>query len=412
MSELSPIVPKPDHVPDEAVYDFDMYRDPALLVDPHERVREIVRDAPSVFWTPRNGGHWVVTGFAENYAASRDTESFSSQLTPPEMAEAMAAQMPAGVHIPSPTPITLDPPEHTKYRQPLNPHFSPKTVLALKDEVRDLANQLIDEFIDQGECDFIPQFAEILPVQVFLKIMGLPGDRQSEFRDLVHMYLAPITSMEEAAYRGRKVVDAMADIMKARQQEPRDDLISKLWSTEIDGQTPDYNLMEDFGVLLFIAGLDTVINGIGYGIRHLARNPELQAELREEPKKIVEAAEEILRRYTFTIPQRRIAKDVELGGWKLKPNDRLSLYLPGADLDSREFENPEEFNLKRENKVHIAFGVGPHRCLGSHLARVELQVAYEQMLARLPEFRLNPEKPAKFHAGFILAMDSLPLRWD
>lgn len=412
MNDMSAIVPQPGHVPDDAVYDFDMYLDPALLTDPHERVREIVRDAPPVFWTPRNGGHWVVTGFAENYAASRDTESFSSQLMPPEVAEAMMAQLPTDFHIPSPTPITLDPPLHTKFRQPLNAHFSPKAMLARKEEVRDLANELIDGFIEKGQCDFIPEFAEILPVQVFLRILGLPGDRQAEFRDLVHMFLAPITSLEDSINRSRKVVDAMADIIKAREEDPKDDLISALWATEIDGRKSDYNLMEDFGVLLFIAGLDTVINGIGYGIRHLARNPQLQAELRENPKKVVEAAEEILRRYTFTIPQRRIAKDVELGGWQLKTNDRLSLYLPGADLDEREFESPEKFDLQRENKVHIAFGVGPHRCLGSHLARIELQVAYEQMLARLPEFRLDPEKPARFHAGFILAMDSLPLRWD
>jgi cytochrome P450 len=170
--------------------------------------------------------------------------------------------------------------------------------------------------------------------------------------------------------------------------------------------------MEDFGVLLFIAGLDTVINGMGYGLRHLARNPGLQAQLRANPKLIVEAAEEILRRYTFTVPSRRIAKDAEFGGWQMKEGDRLMLYLPGADLDEREFPNPEAYDLTRENKVHIAFGVGPHRCLGSHLARIELQVIYEQMLARLPEFRIDERAPVKFHGGNIVAIDSLPLRWD
>ncbi|MFC4595755.1 cytochrome P450 [Sphingobium tyrosinilyticum] len=412
MNALSPVSPRPDHVPEEAVYDFDMYLDPALLTDPHERVRELLRDAPPVFWTPRNGGHWVVTGYAENYAASRDTESFSSQLMPTEQAIAIMEQLPPGVHHPSPTPITMDPPVHTMFRQPLNPYFSPKAMLARKQEIRSLANELIDQFIDKGHCDFIPEFAETLPVQVFLNLLGLPGERQAEFRDLVHMFLAPITSLEDSTGRMRKVADAMADVVKARQHDPKDDLISLLWQTKIDGKDTTYELMEDFGVLLFIAGLDTVINGIGYGIRHLARNPDLQAQLRENPKQIVEAAEEILRRYTFTIPQRRIAKDVELGGWQMKENDRLSLYLPGADLDEREFASPENFDLNRENKVHIAFGVGPHRCLGSHLARIELQVAYEVMLERLPQFRLDPEKPAKFHAGFILAMDSLPLRWD
>src|SRR5579862_5968068 len=109
---------------------------------------------------------------------------------------------------------------------------------------------------------------------------------------------------------------------------------------------------------------------------------------------------------------RRVAKDVELGGWTLKPKDWVAMYLPGADLDPRAFHSPERFELNRENEVHIAFGAGVHRCLGSHLARVELQVLYTQVLARLPRFRLDPDKPVKFHAGNIIAIDALPIRWD
>jgi cytochrome P450 len=141
-------------------------------------------------------------------------------------------------------------------------------------------------------------------------------------------------------------------------------------------------------------------------------NPDLQDRLRADPSLIVEAAEELLRRYTFTIPMRRIAQDTELGGWPMKTGEWLALYLPGADLDAREFEAPETFDLSRENKVHIAFGAGVHRCLGAHLARVELQVLYQQMLTRLPPFRLDPDRPATFHSGNIIAFDSLPIRWD
>jgi cytochrome P450 len=151
---------------------------------------------------------------------------------------------------------------------------------------------------------------------------------------------------------------------------------------------------------------------MGYGVRHLARNPDFQAALRANPKLIVEAAEEILRRYTFTVPTRRIAKDVEFAGLAMKEGDRLMIYLPAADLDAREFDAPAKFDMDREKKTHIAFGAGPHRCLGSHLARIELQVIYEQMLVRLPTFRLDERKPVKFHAGNIIAIDSLPIRWD
>ncbi|HEX7875275.1 MAG TPA: cytochrome P450 [Sphingobium sp.] len=412
MNALSPVSPVPAHVPAEAVYDFDMYFDPALLTDPHERVREMLREAPPVFWTPRNGGHWVIIGHKENYEASRDTEVFSSELFPSEMIPAILAAIPGATHLPLPTPINMDPPDHTRFRAPLNAAFSPKAMMARKEEVRALANELIDKVIEQGHCDFIPDIAEPLPVQVFLKLMGLPVERMVEFRDLVHEFMAPPTGPLDAFLRMRKVADAMRGEIEARREEPRDDLLSLLWRTEIDGQPMTYETMEDFGVLLFIAGLDTVINGMGYGIRHLALNPDFQNELRANPKLIVEAAEELLRRYTFTVPTRRIAKDAEFGGWPMKEGDRLMLFLPGADLDKREFAEPEKFDLQRENKVHIAFGVGPHRCLGSHLARIELQVIYEQMLARLPTFRVDDSKPMTFHGGNIIAIDSLPLRWD
>ncbi|HTH28667.1 MAG TPA: cytochrome P450 [Sphingobium sp.] len=397
------------------MFDFDMQFDAALLADPHERVRALLRDAPPVFWTPRNGGRWVAIGHPEIFKASRDPENFSSSPMPREvMLQMRAAARPDGPRVPQALPITLDPPEHGKFRGPLQQAFSPKAIMARKDEIRDMADSLIDTVIDQGHCDFIPAIAEPLPVQVFLKMMGLPGERQPEFRALVHEYLGMTLSAtpQQRAALSRKVANAMLDVIKARRDDPRDDLISLLWQTEIDGQPMTLETMEDYAVLLFVAGLDTVINGLGFGIRHLAANPDLQDQLRANPALIPDAAEELLRRYTFTIPIRRVANDVELGGWTLKAGEWLALYLPGADLDPREFPEPERFDLNRENKVHIAFGAGVHRCLGSHLARVELQVLYAQVLKRLPRFRLDPDKPARFHAGYILAMDSLPLRWD
>lgn len=413
MNALSPLAPVPAHVSECAVYDFDLHFDPALLADPHERVRELLRDAPPVFWTPRNGGHWMVIGHKENYEASRDTVNFSSELMPAAMVEMVRPMLPADVkHIPLPTPINLDPPQHTIYRAPLQAAFSPRAMMARKEEIRELANQLIDSVIDQGHCDFIPDIAEPLPVQVFLKMMGLPLERVAEFRGLVHEFLAPMTSPIDPILRMRKVADAMTGEIEARRTDPQDDLLSLLWKSEIDGKPMTFELMEDFAVLLFIAGLDTVINGMGYGIRHLARNPDFQQKLRDNPRLIVEAAEELLRRYTFTVPSRRVANDIEFAGVPMKEGDRVMIFLPGADLDPREFAEPEKFDMERENNVHIAFGVGPHRCLGSHLARIELQVIYEQMLARLPEFRLDPDRPAKFHSGNIIAIDSLPLRWD
>ena len=414
MAAQSPAVPTPAHIPPEAVYDFDMRADPGLLADPHERLREILREAPPVFWTPRNGGRWIVMGYAEIYEAARDPERFTSTFMPPEQLKAMMAMMPPGMpRVPQATPISMDPPDHARFRGPLQKTFSPRAAMQQIDDIRALTDRLIDAVIDQGHCDFIPDIAVPLPVTIFLKLMGLPVERLPEFRVLVQEFLANTggDSMLAGALF-RKVADAMLPEIMARKAAPQDDIISLLWQTEIEGETMSVALMEDYCVLLFIAGLDTVINGMGFAVRHLAMNPDLQDQLRARPDLIVEAAEEMLRRYSFAVPQRRIARDCSFAGWDMKENESLVLYYPGANLDSREFAAPEKFDLTRENKVHLAFGAGVHRCLGAHLARVELQVLYQQLLKRLPRWRLDPDKPATFHSGNIIAMDALAIRWD
>ena len=414
MEALSPAVPTPAHIPPEAVYDFDMRVDPGLLANPHERLREIIREAPPVFWTPRNGGRWIVMGYSEIYEAARDPERITSTFMPPEQMKAVMAMMPPGMpRVPQATPISMDPPDHPRFRAPLQKTFSPRAAMQQIDDIRALTDRLIDAVIDQGHCDFIPDIAVPLPVTIFLGLMGLPIDRLPEFRVLVQEFLANTGADPMASGRlFRKVADAMLPVIMARKDAPQDDIISLLWQTEIEGEEMTVALMEDYCVLLFIAGLDTVINGMGFAVRHLAMHPELQAQLRANPDLITEAAEEMLRRYSFAVPQRRINKDCEFAGWSMKENEWLILYYPGANLDPREFASPENFDLERENKVHLAFGAGVHRCLGAHLARVELQVLYQQILKRLPEFRLDPDRHATYHSGNIIAMDSLPIRWD
>jgi cytochrome P450 len=417
MSETAaqrPQVPKPSHVPDAAVYDFDFHHDPALLADPHKRVLDVVSKAPPIFWTPRNGGHWMIIGYDAVFKASRDTEAFSSAIVSAAQMKALMASMPAGAErIPQARPITVDPPEHGKFRAPLQKAFSPKSVLALKDEIRALANSLIDAFASRGQCDFMSEFAEQLPVQVFLKMFGLPVARQAEYRALVKEHLSDITQDPvKSTMKLRRIAAVMRETILERRDSPRDDILSALWQAGIDGRPTTIEDMDDYAVLLFIAGLDTVVNGLGFAMRHLAQDPALQENLRANPKLIPEASEETLRRYTFTVPVRRVGRDLEFDGVTMKEGERVILYLPAADLDPKQFSHPERYDFNREERAHIAFGGGPHRCLGSHLARVELQTAYEQMLSRLPNFRLDPSKPAKFHGGHVTGVDTLPLLWD
>lgn len=413
MASLTEAVEKPAHVPDEAVFDFDYHRDPALLANPHRRMRELLETAPKVFWTPRNGGTWIAIGFDEVFEALRKPEIFSSSIIPPEQIEMLLALMPEDMpRIPRLKPITIDPPEHTTIRSPLQKAFSPKAAMNQLGEIKSLTDRLIDAVIEQGHCEFISAIAEPLPVTVFLQMMGLPTGRLAEFRDLVHEVLMKDLGPIEGPLILRKVADALQDDIAARQHDRRDDILSALWALEVDGQPMTMDVMEDYAVLLFIAGLDTVINAMGFAVRHLAEHPELQASLRADPSQIPDAVEEMLRRYSFVVPLRRVASNARLGDFELKAGDRLMLHLAGADLDERKFDHPDEFDIARDLKSHVAFGGGPHRCVGMHLARIELHTLYRQMLSRLPMWRLDPDHPPSYHSGNVIAVDSLNIRWD
>jgi cytochrome P450 len=410
---LSPAVPKPAHVPDAVVHDFDLFLDPALIANPRQRLLDLLEKAPPVFWTPRNGGHWIVLDYAANFKAARDTETFSNEVIPMVMIEQFMASLPPGTpRVPLMKPISVDPPEHSKFRMPLQRVFSPKVVNALEGDIRSLTNKLIDNVSANGGCEFISEIAEPMPVQIFLKMMGLPSDRQPEYRVLVKASLSgAVQDMSHVVVTLQNIVASMRDTILERREHPRDDIISMLWKIGIDGKPATLEHVEDYCALLFFAGLDTVINAMGFGVCHLAQDLPLQQQLRANPRLIPEASEELLRSYTFVPVGRRIAKDTVFEGLKMEQNEQVKLFLPSANLDKKQFTGPDNIDLRRENKAHIAFNAGPHRCLGSHLARLELQVLYEQLLARLPTFRLDQSRPPVFHGGHIFGVDSLHLVW-
>jgi cytochrome P450 len=307
----------------------------------------------------------------------------------------------------------MDPPEHAKYRAPLNKAFSPGAVTRLQRDIRSLAAELVERVRPNGRCEAMAALAEPLPVQVFLKLMGLPLEHQAEYRALVRKQLStPSGDVVTGARQLQDMAAAMRDTILERRDAPREDLISRLWAIEIEGETPSVELMEDYAVLLFIAGLDTVMNAIGFGLHHMAAHPEMQARLRAEPSQVPVAVEELLRRYPLVAGTRRVARDLTFHGVTMKQGDRLQLGLVSANLDPAHFPDPMRVDIDREDKTHITFNAGPHRCVGSHLARMELQIFFEELLARLPEFRPDPARPARFHGGLVIGVDELGLAWD
>jgi len=412
-AQLSPIAKQPDHVPDSLVYDFDYYSDPGIIENPHDHALKLVREAPPIFWTPRHGGHWVIKSHKAVFDASREIDIFSSSPMPLEQIRAINATLPHEQKIFVPAPISFDPPDHAVFRGPLQSAFSPKVMASLKEDIRSLAAELLDSIKPKGKCEFMLAVAEPLPVTIFLRIFGLPVERQRQYRDLVRVFFSDTDRSPAGVHaRLREVANIMSDTIAERREHPRDDVISMLWQAEFNGEPATLYDIENYCVMLFVAGLDTVMSGMGLGVCHLAQDLALQARLRAQPGDISNAAEELLRRYTFTLPPRYIAKDSEFQGVQLKKGETALLFLPAADLDPAAFDRADQFDVDRESKSHIAFGVGPHRCLGSHLARVELNILYEELLARLPEFRLDPQKPPSYHGGNVWGPEELHLVWD
>lgn len=312
-------------------------------------------------------------------------------------------------------PLQLDPPEHAKYRRLLDPLFSPRAAAALEDDVRELVGELVDGFAGSGECEFHSQFAVPLPCTVFLRLFGLPLDELGSFLDVKDRIIRP--GFEEDAERarvaqreaGQWIYSYFGEVVARRRAEPGDDLVSQLVNADIDGDRLRDDEILDICFLFLIAGLDTVTASLGCSVAYLATHPERRDELVRDPSLVPGAVEELLRWETPVPGVPRLAtSDVELGGEKIRAGETVMVVLGSADVDGGEFDEPERVDFRRSPNRHLAFGGGVHRCLGSHLARLELRVALEELHRRIPDYRVKPGEAPRYTFG-IRSVEHLPL---
>ena len=407
MNQHAPIAPEtiPPHVDPARVVDYDMFRDHRYAEQGslHGGLFRLAEEAGrGMFWTPRNGGHWFINDHELLFEAARMPKLFSNQLMsippmPPELEPRLI-------------PLNLDAPDHGKYRLPLMRAFSPDRMKALQPHIRDFAIELTEGVADQGHCDFCDAVSEPLPIVIFMQLMGMDLSRRKEFREWVYLMLSD--GVEERVLAHSNVSAMMAELIAARRIKREEDLISWLLDSEIDGRPVTDEEMLGYCILLFAAGLDTVANSMAFGMDHLARDPALQDRLRADLSLIPEAVEEILRCYGVVLACRNVAQDGEFHGISLKAGERVTLMLPVGNLDPGLFPDPQRFDVDRDNKVHMTFNTGPHRCIGSHLARIELNVLFEEWLRRMPNVRHDPAAATTYRTGLILALATLPLVWD
>jgi len=385
---------------------FDFENDEEYRKDPQRRLNSF-RDRHRLFYTPKGrksllgGGTWVFTRGSDIRTVLQDPESFISSGNRP-FGKALGENW---VLI----PIDLDPPEHTRMRKFMNPLFSPKKVAEMADKVEQRAIELIKPLQGRDGCSFIEDFARPFPVTIFLEMFGLPVSEMPKFVEWVEAIIHDQGEVQLNAMR--ELRDYLAEVIEDRRQAPRDDLISLAVTSEVGGKMLNYDEIMGMCIMLFMGGLDTVTSSLTFLLRHLAENPQHQEMLRENPEMIPTALEELLRVYSIITTGRIASRDVDFDGITVRKGDNVACPLACSSRDPDEIDGSPEIDLTRSPNRHSAFGFGPHRCIGSHLARRELIVAIEQWLKLLPPFRIAPGTKLTATGTGVVALDQLPLVW-
>jgi cytochrome P450 len=382
--------------------EFDHYS-PEYAADPFSVWDQLRHQCP-IAKSERFRGMWVPTRSSDIEAIARDTSTFSSRS--PLVAE-FGSMAEFGFQVP---PISSDPPYHTEFRRLLLPFFAPARVAAWRPKIEQLTDELIDAFIERGSCDAAQEYAQHIPVQVIAEVLGVPSSDSGQFRKWVHELLELAAIDFEVAVRALLEFQSyLNEQIAARRRAPGDDLISFLLGATLNGRPLEEN--EIFGgcLLLLMAGIDTTWSAIGAALWHLAGNQKNQKRLRQDDELWPSAIEELLRAFAPVTMAREVTTDVEFQGCPMKAGDPLLLPFPAANRDPEAFEDSDEVHLDRPDNRHFAFGVGIHRCLGSNLARLELTVAVERFLARVPTFSLADPSAVRWSGGQVRGPRVLPL---
>jgi cytochrome P450 len=380
--------------------------EPEWAADPYP-IQDELRQRCPIAHTERFGGGWLPTRHEDVAAIAYDTERFTSRsivmgnFRPPrEIAPVGTAP-----------PISSDPPFHHDARKLLLPAFTKAAVSRQEPATRAFCNQLIDGFAGEQVVDAARDYAQHIPMRVIADMLGFPPEDGPRFREFVENTLEGINlPPEERIERMSRLDEYILEQINDHLDNPRDDLTTFLIDAELYGRKLEPGHVAGAMVLLLIAGIDTTWSAIGASLWHLAENPEDRERLVAEPGLLPTAMEEFLRAYAPVTMARLVKDDMNWRGADMKADDWILLSFPAANRDPAQFDRADEVVIDREVNRHAAFGLGIHRCLGSHLARMELRVALEAWLARIPRFTLADPGAVTWSAGQIRGPRALPLR--
>lgn len=393
----------PEHIPAELVWNHKLNDFTAELDDPFIAAGRL-HDGPGLIWAKEASlgkAGWVAVKHDLIREIFLDYQHFSSTR------DASTGEV-LGDTIRM-IPVEVDPPEHGNYRRILNPYFTPKKVNEYGEMVQQTCNRLIDAMPDPHNCEFISEFADIFPNSIFLSLLGMPQEKLPQFLEWDRQLLrAGDQGDYEAAQRASKQIFAYLHGFLAEQRDnPECTPFAEGVINAMVGDRPITD-MEILGTwfLFYVAGLDTVYATLGWVMRHLATDQELQTHLRGNPADIPKAVDEFTRAFGVPAPHRRVTEDFEFHGVQLRKNDVILLPLYLASRDPSVYENPHKIDINR-GAGSVTFATGPHTCLGVHLARREIRVVLETFLSRFRRISLPADGKYEYHTGGVLGVDRL-----
>jgi hypothetical protein len=384
--------------------------DPQWAANPYP-IQDDLRQRCPIAHTDRFGGVWLPTRYDDVAEIAYDSEHFSSRTVVITNVRPPHDTAPVGI---SP-PISSDPPFHHDARKLLLSAFTKKAIARYEESTRAFCHQLIDTMLSdtdgQPTVDAARDYAQHIPIRVIADMLGFPPEDGPKFTEFVHAVLEAVNlPPEERLEHTEGLTDYLFDQVNDHLENPRDDLTMHLINAELYGEKLSSDIVVGAMALLLIAGIDTTWSAIGSSLWHLARNPADTERLVADPGLIPTAMEELLRAYAPVTMARLVKEDMNWRGADMKADDWILLSFPAANRDPEQFERADEVVIDREINKHAAFGLGIHRCVGSHLARMELRIALETWLERIPEFSLEETSQTAWSTGQIRGPRALPLR--
>jgi len=387
------------------VSDFD-HTDPTAAQDIYSTL-SAERERRPVLRSEKHGGFWAFTRYADVVDAAHDHEHYTTRqgVTIP------ALGLPAAS-----VPLTTDPPEHKAYRRALLPYFTPAAVAELEGTIREVVVEHVEAFAARGHADLVGELAAPVPCIVIARLLGLDRQLWGEFAEWVDGMEAASHAgdVEERARFAARLYELLVSEVDRRKREPRDDLLTTIARLRIDGADVPDAVRYGMAQLILVAGHDTTVSGIGNVLRHLMEHPDLRALARSDAGLLDKIVEESLR---FEAPlfalSRTVTEETTVEGTRLRRGDRVLLMYGSANRDHRRYPEPDTFDpLRTDRPPHVAFGYGRHRCLGEHLARLEMRVAAEEVLRRVPDYRLAPGATIEMRTALVRGPLSLEVVWD